>query len=341
MKWRFWESEKRNEVDGYTEGLIAAQLERATAGNKPNPEQLASVEQAAGLWGRAFENATVEVEGGGMSMGVSPSTLALIGRNLALQGEAVFAISVVNGKVMLSPASSWTIKGGPEPSTWRYRLLLVGPSKTISKTYPNEGVLHFRINEAAQAPFRGRSPLSLAVSAGTLAAATVESLRTQLSIPIARLAQTTGHEGDARAYAEQLRFGGIITSAKGPRGDIQEDSRHFEPVLMGPDVQQDTVSLMQAAHGQVLGIFGISVDLFDKSQGQASREAWRQFVFGTIEPIARIVEAEASAKLEANIKLDFKRLYAKGTVVERSGAFKRLIDAGVEKNEALQLAGMV
>ena len=38
MKWRFWESEKRNEQDGYTEGLIRAQLERAKSGNKPKPD---------------------------------------------------------------------------------------------------------------------------------------------------------------------------------------------------------------------------------------------------------------------------------------------------------------
>ena len=114
MKWRFWESEKRNEQDGYTEGLIRAQLERAKSGNKPKPDQLGSVETAVSLWSRCFASADVTVDGG---MGfkalttLSPSVLALIGRGLAGRGEAIFSVQVQAGKIMLS-ASSWTLRGG-------------------------------------------------------------------------------------------------------------------------------------------------------------------------------------------------------------------------------------
>ena len=107
MKWRFWESEKRNEQDGYTEGLIRAQLERAKSGNKPKPDQLGSVETAVSLWSRCFASADVTVDGG---MGfkalttLSPSVLALIGRGLAGRGEAIFSVQVQAGKIMLSPA---------------------------------------------------------------------------------------------------------------------------------------------------------------------------------------------------------------------------------------------
>lgn len=40
------------------------------------------------------------------------------------------------------------------------------------------------------------------------------------------------------------------------------------------------------------------------------REAWRQFLHGSVEPLSKTVSAEFSAKLDSDIRLDFHGLFA-------------------------------
>ena len=57
------------------------------------PEDLATVESCAGLWERAIASAAVEPMGAALEA-MSPQVLALVGRGLALFGQAVFLIDV-------------------------------------------------------------------------------------------------------------------------------------------------------------------------------------------------------------------------------------------------------
>lgn len=76
------------------------------------------------------------------------------------------------------------------------------------------------------------------------------------------------------------------------------------------------------------------------STGTAQREAYRRWSAATAEPLARVVEAELSAKLEESISLDLSGLYAQD-LVGRASAFQRLVGGGVSINEALATSGLL
>ena len=55
------------------------------------------------------------------------------------------------------------------------------------------------------------------------------------------------------------------------------------------------------------------------AQGTAQREAYRQFLFGTVAPLGRMVAAELSEKLNTPIRLDWEELRASGHCGQGAG----------------------
>ena len=83
---------------------------------------------------------------------------------------------------------------------------------------------------------------------------------------------------------------------------------------------------------------GIPAEFLEAGDGTARREAWRQFIFGSIAPLARSLEAELSRKLETGIILDFAELRA-SDLAGRSRAYKQLIEAGMTDQQAAIISG--
>ena len=95
-----------------------------------------------------------------------------------------------------------------------------------------------------------------------------------------------------------------------------------------------------AAFGRILAACGCSAALFDDSDGTAKREALRQWHLGTVRPLARLLEHELSARLDAPIRLRFDG-YPRD-MVSRAQVFAKLIAAeGVTVEKALAIAGLV
>ena len=82
-------------------------------------------------------------------------------------------------------------------------------------------------------------------------------------------------------------------------------------------------SFQSAAFREILSACGCSPSLFSAT-GTAAREAWRQLLFGVIQPLGRLIEAELSAKLEATISFDFSELRA-SDLQGRARAFQRVL----------------
>ena len=99
------------------------------------------------------------------------------------------------------------------------------------------------------------------------------------------------------------------------------------------------VKLADAAFMRTLAACGCSPALFDDSDGTSKREALRQWHLGTVAPLARLVEAELSAKLETDVRLRFD-LY-NVDLAGRAQAFQKLLVGGVGVNEALATSGLL
>ena len=90
----------------------------------------------------------------------------------------------------------------------------------------------------------------------------------------------------------------------------------------------------------VLAACGVPVVLLEKSDGTALREGWRQFLHGSVAPVARQVEAELSEKLNISITLNFDALFA-SDLSGRARAFQSMVGGGMEPERAAALAGLM
>ena len=91
----------------------------------------------------------------------------------------------------------------------------------------------------------------------------------------------------------------------------------------------------------ILGACGVPVGLFE-SQGssQGAREAWRQFVYGSVQPLAKVVTEELSKKLETEVSLNFTELQAHD-LAARAGSFKKMVESRMSLDRAAGLSGLL
>ena len=339
MKWPFSKSENRaGGSQQHTETEIAA-IESRAHGIMPRPELLAVVEACAGIWERCIACATVMPDRTELA-GVTSTIMALAGRNLAMQGNALFAIRVQGSMVRLIPASHWDLRGSA--GAWRYRLDLAGPSATETVSLPAESVVHFRVGADSTRPWSGRSPLQRANLTGGLAGRIEKSLEDETRIPVTRLIRVNPEAvtGTSTTQLDEVKKalpdGGLVTMPPGMETDT-----------IGPK-PADVIRALRSDTGQdICSAFGISPALFsDRGDGAGQREAWRRLWLSTIAPIGRIIETELRAKLVPDTGVSFDALRAADTdgisraTQRKANAYKIYREAGLEDAEAKRLAGV-
>ena len=191
----FLKTEKR-ESQPFTEAIQAAIFEQASGSAPLDVKALGALEVAAGFWARAFASANITPENP-LTRSLTPSILAMIGRELCRSGETVFKITVTpSGKVRLVPAGSWDIRGGTDPETWLYRVDLFGASRHRTEYVPGPGLLHFRYAVDPANPWLGLSPLQYARDSGKLAAALERRLGEEAAAPVGNLLPIPQDGGD-------------------------------------------------------------------------------------------------------------------------------------------------
>ena len=107
--------------------IIVENLENEVSGTSLNSRLAATgiQEIAAGMWARAFANATVEPIS--MRDVITSKLLSRIARDLLIYGQSMHEI-LVNGSLILRPVSQgWDIEGGPNPETWSIEITVEGP----------------------------------------------------------------------------------------------------------------------------------------------------------------------------------------------------------------------
>ena len=336
--WPFREGRADVGTRDATETAIAALAARA-AGRDARPETLAALEIAASYVGRAFASAVVT--GPEAAQLLTRASLMLIGRSLVLRGELVM---FPEGNALV-PASTFDIRGGP--NDWAYRCDFSGPSSSVSRFLPADSVLHFRINVDQAQPWRGRSAHSLATATAATAANAEVTAASEAKIAISRLVpvastltpeqrgQTTG------TLADELRRGGYFAlSLVGARPGQGERMNRLSVEPVQPDPSEGHLTLRRDAALELIEAAGVPSALANPSaEANGQREAFRRFVHGTIEPMARIVEAEITAKAGLSCALKFASLFA-ADLAGRGRALKQMVESGVALADALDTVGL-
>ena len=306
MKW--WRREKREAESPAADAVLAELLRQQADASTSLAGRGVAVEQAAGLWARAFASATVEPANMRTAV-LTPSVLAFVGRMLALKGECVLVIDADVRGLRLHPCSAWDVRRG-----WRYRVDVPRPERTITRWLPSEGVVHPRYAVRPSAPWRGLSPLHFCPSTSDLAARVDQSLSNEYKGPVGTVLfgseLGSGFENDKEmdALAKKLASGklvafGTVNRNLGPNNEDLEDSGWLPPNdrpvsgRIGPEPPEVVAELRAGVTADVLAAFGVPPTLYAPNAASA-REAWRQFLFATIQPVSLLVAEELASKLE-------------------------------------------
>ena len=294
---------------------------------------LGAVEVAAGMYARAFASADVD-PAGPRTAALTPALLADVARRLVAQGESVHLVEVDGGRVELVPASSWSVTGGPRPSTWRYQVTLGGPSVTSTGWYPREAVLHCVYATLPARPWQGVGPLGLAGETGRLGRLLERALADEVGGPVGHLVALPVDAGEdgaddplaplKRQIAELRGRVGLVETTAGGYGEgrVAAPGEDWRPRRIGADPPATLPALRDAVESTVLSCCGIPPDL--ARPGGRSRESFRQWVAASVGPLARLVEHELSRALDVAVSLTFTRLAA-ADVAGRARAYRSLV----------------
>ena len=347
MNWKFFWDQTKLETRASATDLAVDTLIARASGTASDIMAVAAVETAAGLWGRAFASAKVEPDGNRQTAGITPSVLEMIGRQLIRRGEVVFQIVVSAGAVRLIPAASFSVMGGPEG--WTYEIHVSGPTQSFTRILDQSAVLHFRYAMDPKEPWRGRSPISMASVSADLLSFLEKRLAEEASGVAGQVIPTpteTGGTVDAGLETKIAGLRGQLALVPSTAQDWQGkgsgigSANDWQPRRLGMDPPQSEIVLREDAAMSILSACGVPVELVSKGEGTASREAWRRFLHGSVDPVAKLVAAELSEKLEQAVTLDLSSLHA-SDIQGRARAFQSLVGGGMNIGEAAAVTGLI
>ena len=352
MRWP-WQRRETRESGGDFSDAVVRLLEAQAAGSAADASSTAAIEAAAGLLSRSL--ASAEVEGAPwLGETVTPAVLAQVGRDLIRSGDSMHVIRVDGaGRVRLIPCSSWHFEGSHDPATWTVRATAYGPSTSTTWNLPASAVVFVRWGSTPGQPYVGTGPTSWAHTTARLQSEAERSLADEAAVPLAQLlTYPEGQDTDSDAGDDplaKLRAGiagargkaVLVESTAGGLGEGRANApqRDWDPRRLGPSPPDALVKVADSAFARMLAACGCSPALFDDSDGTSKREALRQWHLSTVRPLARLLEHELEAKLEAPVRLRFD-LY-NVDLAGRAQAFQKLVAGGVAVNEALMTAGLL
>ena len=334
-------------AQGFTAEVMAARNSYIT-GRRGIGELTATAQGCVSLWESGLSMAAVN----GAPL-LTPHNLALIGRSLALRGEAVMLI-----RDRLLPVHDWTVKTRDGiPTAYRVSISDAGGSSSIVALAPE--VLHVVIAADMATPWAGVAPLRRAtLTAGMLHA--VESALVEVFenaplgsqvLPMPELSEeqrASIQSGLRGARGSTTAVPSVQVTASGgpaPSGD-------WRPQSLTPNLQGAmTVETLSAARSEICHVFGVLPALLSTATtGPLVREAQRHLATWTLQPIAARIAAEASEKLGGDVSMDIMQPLQSYDAGGRSRALTGIVtalatakSAGVtpeELNAAMQFAGV-
>ncbi len=345
MRWP-WRREVRQGGGDYTDQLLGAYFAGAT-GAGVQAASTAGVQIAASTVGRALATATVEGDGGA----VDPHLLEGVGVDLVRAGRFLGLLRVDRAgraRVLRAGAVASVVTGAADPDTWRYSLHLGGPSEALTVPAVAAEVVNVRLNADSYRPWEGIAPVLRAAESGALYGRLSRQLGDEAAVLVARVfpqPQGMGQsvkEGLRAALTGQLPGRVALpetTAAGGGAGRVSAPTRDWRAERIGFDATDSAVKLYAHMMAEVAECCGVPAQLVNPaSAGPAAREAWRRFTVGTVEPIARMLEAELSRVLEVEVSIKLRRMGGIDAA-GRARALHVLTEAGYTNEQAADLLG--
>ncbi len=343
MKLPWSRNETRASSEGFTEARLLALLTAADG----VPSATAVMEVAAGLWARGFASAIVTPRTPA-TQALTPTIMAYIGRQLHQCGQAVLEMEVRRGRLVLRPASSWTVTGGMDPEGWDWQLTFAGPTASEVVTMPASRVLNLQYSYEAERPWVGIGPLGHAATTRSLLGRIESRLSEEMGQSVGAVLPVPDLGASAQLQTDLRALEGELTLVQGMQSGWQDPSqtpsqRHpdWTPRRLGGNPPDSLRALRAEVSRAVLAASGVPVSLLGDSEGTLAREGWRQFLLGTLAPLGRIIGPALAEGLDAEaLEFDWERVGA-SDITGRARAFQSLVGGGMEVEKAAALSGLV
>lgn len=323
LPWRR-EPEKRGYTDAITQAIIDNAAKSASDG------YVAGLEIAAGQLSRAFASAGVSGAG---ADAFGPEVMGQIGRALIEVGEAIW---YRRGMTVIRAQTYTPVNGGGYVVTVAGREITVGQRRLFNA----------RWNVDIDTGY-GIAPLTTAQTLRTLQNRLETSLMQEASAAVGYLlpiptdaGSTTNDELKADLGTLEGKIA-LIETTRGGWGEGTPGAPRQDYMLsrLGPRFPEPNIELYTRAQESVLAACGYPVQLVQKSDGTAQREAWRRYLHGTVAPLARIVEV-AAARIGLPVTISFDALFA-SDIQGRARAFQSLVGAGMSLQQAAAASGIL
>lgn len=316
-------TETRAAGTGFT-AQVLEQRKSFIRGRSGVAELTGTVQGCVNLWEGGL--ALADVEGTDL---LDSTSLAIMARSLGLRGESVFLI-----RDRLVPVSDWTLttRDGV-PVAYQVTIPEAGGGRTM--TALADEVLHVTIGSDPVLPWAGTPPLRQAsLTAGLLHAveAALSDIYTDAPIGsmIAPFPESSEIDRDqlARSFRGQrgrvlLRESVNVTAAGGPTPQTDWKTSDLSPDLS----RAMTTENLEAARSSLCHAYGVLPSMLDpKAAGNGVREAQRHLAQWTLEPIARRIAEEATAKLEESVTMDVLRPLQAYDAGQRARAMKGTLE---------------
>lgn len=301
----------------------------------------AGEEIIAGIWARAVGSARITPDNPVTRL-ISTEVLQSIGRSFILDGESLWTLDL--GRMRLMQSSHWDVYGTTaDPLEWTYRLDLQAPDAQITREEMAAGVLHFRHAPRPEQPWVGVSPLAAAETTRQLLRQLESKLIEEVNTTVGQVIPVPSTQNTAPLQAQLRELKGKVvlvpsTASGWGEGRQAAPARDWQKTRLGGDPPSTLIDLRQKVMMSLATAAGIPSAILGGDSDSGNREAWRQFLHGTIQPIGAILQEELRLKLDPMIKIDFERLFA-SDVQGRARAFGSLVQAGMNPAWAAQYTG--
>lgn len=309
-------------------------------------EGTAAIETGIGLIQRGLAMAAWEPRNGSTSPPSMASLAGAMTRALALQGEFVGLIEIEDGAIRIVPSHSPTIVGGHLESSWSYTLTLSSPSETRTLRVPAERVIHIRWQTSPERAWQGISPLTGAGLTADILAKISQVLANESGASSGYILPTPGaffnDPKEASTFFASIKTiaGRLLPFRRFGEANVGMPSQEYRQTRVGFDAPQSALTLEETASQAILRCLGIPPGLVQRSEGSATREALKVFLYQTLLPLGRVISQEIGRKLSSpNLSLNFDALLSVD-IQARARALNALTASGLTTADALAIAGM-
>ena len=252
---------------------------------------------------------------------------------------------------------SWSWHGADaDPHGWTAHTIETGPSSSLTREIPYEGLVHLDWSTSPHVPYIGQPATVTAKLTADTAANAELSMGRESSGDVAKIIPAPeGTEGDDSTadvdnddYQVDPHAGyrKDLVAAKGATMLVESMANNhdmggnapddWKPRRLGPEPPPGFVEATDQAHRRLLAALGVPVGLATDADGTSQREGYRRWWLTVVDPVVAILEHELSVKLERPVTLSLDS-YGHDQV-SRATVLKKLVEAGVDPAVSIELS---